>query len=80
MKRRRVKHPDVMVDDLGTVVRFEPMNARAKRWIKRHCCYEPWQVHGFILSVEHRFAWDIIKEMKLARIAVVLRTICRAML
>lgn len=52
--------PDVLVHNEGTVFLFNPLTARAKRWMEDNVHTDShW--FGTTLVVEHRYAWRSLK-------------------
>jgi len=55
--------PDVLVSSVGTLYAFCPLTLQAKEWIDEHVQSKPWQWFGYVLIVEHRFAWELAQGM-----------------
>jgi hypothetical protein len=51
--------PDVIVRPEGSVIGFQPMTPRAKKWFKDHVQSDGWQWFGLTLYVDHRMAGDL---------------------
>jgi hypothetical protein len=56
--------PDVLVHNEGTVFLFNPLSARAKKWIEKNVETESYQWFGTTLVVEYKFAWGLAEGMK----------------
>ena len=57
---------DFQIADHGTIIRIQPMNEAASRWLDENVVAEPWQSLGGALCVEHRFAGDRLDEIAAA--------------
>jgi len=55
--------PDVLVHNEGTVFLFNPLTARAKRWMEDNV-HPDSHWFGTTLVVEHRYAWTLAQGMK----------------
>jgi hypothetical protein len=55
--------PDVLVNNVGSLYTFCPLTLRAKEWIDEHV-QDDAQWFGYVLVVEHRFAWGLAEGMK----------------
>jgi hypothetical protein len=55
---------DVRVDGCGGIVMLTPMTARARRWVEKRVSFEPWQVQGASVVIDHRYAEDIARAMR----------------
>ena len=56
-------NPDVLVHNEGTVFLFNPLTARAKRWMEDNVHPDSYWF-GTTLVVEHRYAWALAQGMK----------------
>jgi hypothetical protein len=56
-------HPDVLVNNVGTLYTFCPLTLRAKEWIDEHV-QDDAEWFGHALVVEHGYAWGLAKGMK----------------
>jgi hypothetical protein len=55
--------PDVLVANEGTVFLFNPLTARARRWMQDNV-HPDSHWFGTTLVVEHRYAWGLAEGMK----------------
>jgi hypothetical protein len=51
---------DLAIRDEGTVVGIEPRSEAGRTWVDENMVFDPWQVLGGAIWVEHRFAPAII--------------------
>lgn len=56
-----VKRPDVEFTDYEAFVRFEPLTARARAWLKWRCRDALW--HDGAVAVEPRYVMDLLLGM-----------------
>jgi hypothetical protein len=54
-----IRKPDFAVSDQGTVVLFNPLTVEARAWLDNMVSFEPWQMFGRALAVDHRYAQDL---------------------
>ncbi len=45
---------------MQTVYQIQPETEECNKWIEENVCYEDWQRMGDILTVEHRFANELL--------------------
>ena len=60
---KKLRAPDVLVGNAGTVFTFCPLTARAKTWVDENVQAESSQWFGNALVVEHRYAWGLAERI-----------------
>ncbi len=51
---------DIIVNDQGSVVTFQPVSVAAKEWFNDNVEAEDWQWLGPVLGVDHRMAQNLL--------------------
>jgi hypothetical protein len=53
--------PDVLIENEGTIVMFQPVTDAARDWFSVNVQTEGWQWFGTRLAVDHRMAGSLIE-------------------
>lgn len=61
---------DVLVENHGSILTFQPLTRRAEEWIKEHISTEGFHPNWPTLVVEHRYAGDLATGMQTAGLVV----------
>lgn len=58
-----MKLSSFIINDLGTITVIIPKTKRALSWLKNNLHTESWQWDGSVLSIDSRYAEDIINAL-----------------
>lgn len=61
---------DIIVDNHGSIMIFQPLTAAGQEWIDENVQSEDWQWIGGGLSVEARYAGDLAQGMRESGLSV----------
>lgn len=54
---------DFTTANYGSVITIEPVSAKAEEWIDENLAYEAWQAPGYAISIEPRYAMEIMEAL-----------------